>query len=111
MFKCHVTIFLFLTLNLKESFGGFWCKDSALWDLQNCLQFSNCPRLTNDPKFYCTFACAKKSGDCKLQISKNPQVSAAREFYKCLKYNCLDTPSKSLCLKSCANFSAVPTLP
>ena len=109
MFKCHVIIFLFLIMSLKESYADFWCKDSALWDLLGCLHLKNCKTSTNDVQFYIIFACAREAGDCIPTIGQrgNVEVSLARDFYKCMK-NCLDSPSKSKCWKSCDKFSENP---
>ena len=111
MFKCHVIIFFLLIIILNETSADFWCKDSALWDLQGCLHIRKCTSSTNDPEFYCIFACAKEAGDCIPRISqlRNVEVSLAREFFNCMK-NCLNSPSKSKCWKSCDKFSATKDL-
>ena len=114
MFKCHVIIYLSLIICLKESNADFWCKDSALWDLLNCLHINECETFTNDPQFrpqfYCILACAEKAGDCVPKISQlgNIEVSLATEFYECMR-KCEESPSKFQCWKSCDKFSATYT--
>ena len=109
MFKCHVIVFLISIVIVKETYADFWCKDSALWDLECCLRINWCKVMINDEQFYCIFTCAKIAGDCLRKISHqgNKEISDAREFYNCME-NCLHSSSKSECLKSCDKFSAEP---